>query len=77
MPAKVVQKYQLLAAFRERDALEWTLAVETGDGAEHRLPVVDGDDLPILLSLFDRGQTVYFDTEARVLSTDWNSPGRH
>jgi len=69
-----VNKYQVTATFRG-DVVKWRFVVETEDGEQHELPVRDGEEIPILLDLVRRDETVSFDPRTRLLSTGWNNPG--
>ncbi|MBU0641055.1 MAG: hypothetical protein KKB50_19505 [Planctomycetes bacterium] len=74
-PGRHVDKYQVAAKFRQ-NVVEWTFAVETEDGQQHQLAIVDVASIPVLLELVQKDETVFFDPEARTLSTGWNDPGR-
>jgi hypothetical protein len=55
--------------------VEWTFSVETDDGERHDLPIRDGEEIPILLSLVQKDTEVFYDPHTKTLSTGWNDPG--
>lgn len=69
-----VEKYQFVAAIRET-TVDWSLGIEVEGGERYLLPITDGAEVPILLDLFRRDPTVFYDPKNRRVSTGWNKPG--
>lgn len=69
-----VKKYRFTAKFVD-SIVEWAISVETDDGQKFRVPLRDGEEVPVLHGLLRADPHVYFDPQEFKLSTGWNNPG--
>lgn len=69
-----VNKYRFTAKFSDA-VVSWALSVETEGGQKFQIPLRDGEEVPVLLSIFKGDAHVYFDPKESRLSTGWNVPG--
>ncbi len=69
-----VNKYAVSAKF-EGASVSWHFRVQIANGESFDMDVVDGAEIPVLLSLLRSDRSLYFDPKSRTLSTGWNDPG--
>lgn len=69
-----VNRFRVTAKFID-GIVEWAVSFETDDGQKFRVPVRDGEEIPILLNILQNDEQVYFDPQEFKLSTGWNNPG--
>ncbi len=70
-----VDKYAVHAVFGD-SGVHWRFAIQLDNNEVVELEVRDGEEIPILLDIARRDNSLFYDPKSRTLTTGWTDPGK-